>query len=169
MSGASAFGSASCGTFSSSTMMVMMTAITPSLNASSRPFVMRRASSSWSRSMCPARQRCKAAGGARIPRRPDLFIDESEDAAMPARCAHLNSVKTAAPNTDGCEECLAAGDSWVHLRLCRACGHVGCCDNSKNRHATKHFKKTGHPIMTSLEPGEGWSWCFVDELGMELG
>src|SRR5205814_3003214 len=75
---------------------------------------------------------------------------------MPARCGHLKSVKTAAPNTDGCEECLATGDTWVHLRLCRACGHVGCCDNSKNRHATKHFRKTGHPIITSLEPGEGW-------------
>ena len=61
---------------------------------------------------------------------------------MPARCAHLKFVKTDTPNTDGCEECLAAGDTWVHLRLCRQCGHVGCCDNSKNKHATKHFKKT---------------------------
>jgi uncharacterized UBP type Zn finger protein len=88
---------------------------------------------------------------------------------MPSRCTHLKSVKTDTPNTRGCEECLATGDTWVHLRLCRACGHVGCCDDSKNKHATKHFKKTGHPIMTSLEPGESWSWCFVDELGMELG
>ena len=87
---------------------------------------------------------------------------------MPARCTHLKSVKTDAPNTDGCEECLATGDSWVHLRLCRQCGHVGCCDDSKNKHASKHFKKTGHPIMTSLEPGESWSWCFVDGIDMEL-
>ncbi|HMH20052.1 MAG TPA: UBP-type zinc finger domain-containing protein [Burkholderiales bacterium] len=87
---------------------------------------------------------------------------------MPARCTHLKSVKTDAPNTDGCEECLAMGDSWVHLRLCRECGHVGCCDDSKNKHATKHFKKTKHPVMTSLEPGESWSWCYVDEIDMEL-
>jgi len=98
-----------------------------------------------------------------------FLIDESEDAAMPARCTHLKLVKTDALNTDGCEECLATGDTWVHLRLCRTCGHVGCCDNSKNKHATKHFKKTGHPIITSLEPGEGWSWCYVDEIEMELG
>ena len=60
------------------------------------------------------------------------------------------------------------GDSWVHLRLCRSCGHVGCCDESKNKHATAHFHATKHPIITSLEAGEGWSWCYVDEAGMEL-
>src|SRR6266478_8788485 len=119
--------------------------------------------------MFRARPRCKPAGGASIPFDSDLWIDEPEDAAMPARCAHLNSVKTAAPNTDGCEECLATGDTWVHLRLCRACGHVGCCDNSKNKHATKHFRSTQHPIVTSLERGEDWSWCYVDGLVMELG
>jgi uncharacterized UBP type Zn finger protein len=96
------------------------------------------------------------------------LVNEWKGAPMPARCTHLNLVKTDAPNTDGCEECLAMGDAWVHLRLCRACGHVGCCDDSKNKHATKHFKKTGHPIITSLEPGESWSWCFVDEVDMEL-
>ena len=84
-------------------------------------------------------------------------------------CSLLITFKPITPMTDGCEECLATGDTWVHLRLCRACGHVGCCDNSKNKHATKHFKKTGHPIITSLEPGEGWSWCYVDEIDMELG
>src|SRR6267154_1463406 len=95
---------------------------------------------------------------------------------MPARCTHLNSVKTAAPNTDGCEECLATGDSWVHLRLCRQCGHVGCCDDSKNKHASKHFKKTGHPIMTSLEPGGSAGgagrtsrWADRDPLGKRRG
>ena len=87
---------------------------------------------------------------------------------MPSRCSHLNFVVTDSPNTAGCEECLAAGDTWVHLRLCRTCGHVGCCDESKNKHATKHFRATQHPIITSLEPGEDWSWCFVDELAMEL-
>ncbi|HEX7810970.1 MAG TPA: UBP-type zinc finger domain-containing protein [Burkholderiales bacterium] len=87
---------------------------------------------------------------------------------MPARCTHLDFVKTGLPNSKGCEECLAMGDTWVHLRLCRTCGHVGCCDSSKNRHATKHFKATQHPIVTSMERGEDWSWCYVDELGMLL-
>ncbi len=87
---------------------------------------------------------------------------------MAATCHHLNFVKTDKPNTDGCEECLKMGDDWVHLRLCRTCGHVGCCDASKNKHATKHFHATQHPIMSSLEPGEDWSWCYIDELGMEL-
>jgi hypothetical protein len=79
-------------------------------------------------------------------------------------CTHLGAVKTDRPRAvggeAGCEECLKMGDSWVHLRLCRTCGHVGCCDESKN--------VTKHPIITSLESGEGWSWCDVDEVGMEL-
>lgn len=87
---------------------------------------------------------------------------------MPKRCSHLNSIKTAKPNSNGCEECLLTGDSWVHLRLCRQCGHVGCCDDSKNKHATKHFHATGHPIITSLEPEDDWSWCYVDEVVMVL-
>jgi uncharacterized UBP type Zn finger protein len=87
---------------------------------------------------------------------------------MPARCTHLSSVLTATPKASGCEECLATGDTWVHLRLCRTCGHVGCCDDSKNKHATKHFRSTKHPIITSLEPGEYWSWCYIDELVVEL-
>jgi uncharacterized UBP type Zn finger protein len=87
---------------------------------------------------------------------------------MPDRCDHLDLVKTDRRNTDGCEECLASGDVWVHLRLCRTCGHVGCCDDSKNKHATRHFRGTGHPIVTSIESGEDWSWCYIDELVMEL-
>lgn len=62
-----------------------------------------------------------------------------------------------------CEDCIKTGDSWVHLRVCLACGHVGCCDSSKNKHATKHFHATGHPIVQSIEPGEDWRWCYVDE------
>ena len=93
----------------------------------------------------------------------------TDDLLMRSQCSHLNFVVTDSPNTAGCEECLAAGDTWLHLRLCRTCGHVGCCDDSKNRHATKHFRETQHPIMTSLEPGEDWTWCFVDEMVMELG
>ncbi len=84
-----------------------------------------------------------------------------------ATCTHLDQVRTDAPNSDGCEECLQTGDTWVHLRLCRSCGHVGCCDSSKNKHATKHFRAIDHPIMTSVEPGEAWSWCYVDEVVME--
>lgn len=87
---------------------------------------------------------------------------------MVEKCRHLDSVRTDLPRTQGCEECLELGDSWVHLRLCRTCGHVGCCDSSKNQHATKHFRATHHPVMTSIEPGERWSWCYVDELVMEL-
>jgi len=68
------------------------------------------------------------------------------------------------PSVDGCEECLRDGGKWLHLRICLTCGHVGCCDDSPNRHATKHFHKTKHPIMRSLEPGEDWGWCYVDEL-----
>jgi monovalent cation/hydrogen antiporter len=68
------------------------------------------------------------------------------------------------PNTpQGCEECLATGDVWVHLRLCDACGRVGCCDSSPNKHATKHFHKTHHPVVASFQPGEHWKWCYVDE------
>ena len=73
------------------------------------------------------------------------------------------------PNTpQGCEECLASGDSWVHLRMCLACGHVGCCDSSKNKHATKHYHRSKHAVMRSIEPGERWIWCYVHELGAEM-
>jgi uncharacterized UBP type Zn finger protein len=68
----------------------------------------------------------------------------------------------------GCEECVAEGDSWVHLRECLVCGHVGCCDSSKNKHATKHFLAAGHPVMRSVEPGEAWGWCYVDEVMVDL-
>jgi hypothetical protein len=79
-------------------------------------------------------------------------------------CSHLGQARNVDARTDGCEECLASGEGWVHLRLCLACGHVGCCDVSPNRHARAHFEATGHPIMRSHEPGEGWAWCWVDEV-----
>jgi len=82
-------------------------------------------------------------------------------------CTHLDQAQKVQPHTRGCEECLKTGDSWVHLRLCLTCGHVGCCDSSKNKHATKHFKATHHPIMQSLERGEDWAWCYVDEVMIE--
>jgi hypothetical protein len=84
------------------------------------------------------------------------------------QCTHLDSVKSVTPSGEGCQECLAMGDTWVHLRLCRTCGHVGCCDDSKNRHARKHFLKIKHPIISSFEPGEDWSWCFIDEVEVFL-
>ncbi|HUA23500.1 MAG TPA: UBP-type zinc finger domain-containing protein [Steroidobacteraceae bacterium] len=87
---------------------------------------------------------------------------------MTTRCHHLDFVRTDQAHSRGCEECLKLGDSWVHLRLCRTCGHVGCCDDSKNRHATRHFHATQHPIMSSIEPGEDWSWCYVDEVVLQL-
>ncbi len=83
-------------------------------------------------------------------------------------CEHLSAIQNVTPRTpDGCEECLAAGKSWVHLRLCLTCGHVGCCDNSQGKHATKHYHRSQHPIMRSFQPGEDWGWCYVDELFME--
>jgi hypothetical protein len=79
-------------------------------------------------------------------------------------CVHARSLQHHAPNTpQGCEECLASGEGWVHLRLCDACGHVGCCDSSKNKHATKHFHATQHPVMSSFQPGEDWKWCYVHQ------
>lgn len=83
-------------------------------------------------------------------------------------CTHLDHVKiTKLPESvDGCEDCLREGTQWVHLRLCLECGHVGCCDNSPERHATRHFQSSEHPIIRSIEPGEEWSWCYVDDFAM---
>src|SRR5438045_6016810 len=83
---------------------------------------------------------------------------------MEAKCTHLNLISDVAPGAAGCEECLTSGDAWVHLRMCMVCGHVGCCDESKNRHATAHFHDTGHPIMRSFEQDEDWMWCYQDQV-----
>jgi uncharacterized UBP type Zn finger protein len=80
------------------------------------------------------------------------------------RCSHMSQINDVEPSAQGCEDCLRAGDTWMHLRECLICGHVGCCDQSPNRHATKHFHATGHPIIRSFEPGEDWRWCYVDEM-----
>jgi uncharacterized UBP type Zn finger protein len=82
---------------------------------------------------------------------------------MPSGCAHTDQVADVAPRAEGCEECLATGGRWVSLRLCLHCGHVGCCDSSPGRHATGHFAGTGHPVMRSLQPGQDWRWCYVDQ------
>ena len=82
-------------------------------------------------------------------------------------CTHLGEVKLLElpASVDGCEDCLRVGDKWLHLRICLTCGHVACCDDSPNRHATAHAHAMSHPIIRSLEPGEEWSWCYVDEVG----
>ena len=82
-------------------------------------------------------------------------------------CEHVDSIVAVTPGADGCEECLAIGQAWVHLRLCESCGHVGCCDDSPGRHATKHFRETRHPVIRSFEPGETWGWCYIDEAFFE--
>src|SRR5580693_5277377 len=85
---------------------------------------------------------------------------DSRGETMSDLCVHLKKAHNVKPNTDGCEECLKMGDDWVHLRLCLTCGHVGCCDDSKNKHATKHYHATKHPVIRSIEPGESWEWCY---------
>jgi hypothetical protein len=84
--------------------------------------------------------------------------------ASSPHCEHLAEIAAVRPSSKGCEDCLKIGAWWVHLRLCLVCGHVGCCDDSPNLHATKHFHATRHPVMRSFEPGETWGWCYVDEL-----
>jgi uncharacterized UBP type Zn finger protein len=90
---------------------------------------------------------------------------------MSIDCSHLDTIAvTEIPDpVPGCEECLKTGDRWVHLRMCMECGKIGCCDDSPNRHATKHAREASHPIIKSAEPGEDWSWCYVDEIAFVLG
>jgi uncharacterized UBP type Zn finger protein len=82
-------------------------------------------------------------------------------------CVHLSEIKDVTPSADGCEDCLKIGGSWLHLRLCLICGHVGCCDNSPNRHATKHYHASDHAMIKSFEPGEEWGYCYPDDLFYE--
>jgi hypothetical protein len=90
----------------------------------------------------------------------------TEPAAAIPTCDHVDAIVDPRPRSAGCAECLRTGDSWVHLRLCLSCGYVGCCDSSKNQHATKHFWSSRHPIVRSLAPGEDWRWCYVDEIAV---
>jgi Zn-finger in ubiquitin-hydrolases and other protein len=93
---------------------------------------------------------------------------EAQEEAM-VTCTHLDQVLVARPDhVEGCEDCLAIGASWLHLRVCRSCGRVGCCDSSPNRHASRHARATGHPIITSAEHGEDWSYCFVDDVAFVI-
>lgn len=84
-------------------------------------------------------------------------------------CGHLDQVRAVSPDSpDSCPECVALGDAWVHLRECQTCGHVGCCDSSQNRHASAHHAATGHPLIRSYEPGEGWWWCYADQVAFDV-
>jgi uncharacterized UBP type Zn finger protein len=94
-------------------------------------------------------------------------IPEEKIERLKKKCTHTDRIQEVTPSGQGCKECLEIGDTWVHLRLCLSCGHVGCCDNSKNKHATKHYKSSGHPLMQSFEPGEEWIWCYIDEAGVK--
>ena len=87
---------------------------------------------------------------------------------MSKHCTHTDTIRHVTPSARGCEECLTSGSTWVHLRLCRSCGHVGCCDDSPNRHARAHYKDTGHPIIEGYDPPEGWGWCYADKVMVEL-
>ena len=94
----------------------------------------------------------------------DFFSRLFSGGESKAKCEHMSMIQDVQPSAQGCEECLQMGDRWVHLRMCMVCGHVGCCDNSKNKHATKHFHETQHPIVKSIEPGEKWMWCYIDQI-----
>jgi uncharacterized UBP type Zn finger protein len=83
---------------------------------------------------------------------------------MAKHCTHLDEIKITKPSGHVCKECVKLGDSWVHLRMCLECGNVGCCDSSKNKHATKHYHSSTHPLIRSIEPDEHWIWCYVDEI-----
>ena len=89
---------------------------------------------------------------------------------MSTPCAHLDAIQVLElpDSIAGCEDCLKIGGSWVHLRMCQTCGHIGCCDSSPNRHASAHFRAVGHPVVKSAEPGEDWSWCYVDDVAFVL-
>ena len=87
---------------------------------------------------------------------------------MSEECPHALGVRKVTPSAKGCEDCLRMGATWWHLRICRTCGHVGCCDESEHKHATKHFHATGHPIIEGYDPPEGWGWCYVDEVVLDL-
>lgn len=83
---------------------------------------------------------------------------------MAKKCTHIDQARILETDKQACEDCLKTGDTWVHLRMCLTCGHVGCCDSSKNKHATRHHDETGHPLARSIEPGEDWVWCYVDQV-----
>lgn len=114
--------------------------------------------STWQSVASPSDLESRQTEAARTARREKMTIS----------CKHLSAIRDVVPSALGCEECLKLGDPWLHLRVCRSCGHVGCCDQSPNRHATKHFHATKHPIIEAYDPPEGWGWCYVDEVMFDL-
>ncbi|MEM9950284.1 MAG: UBP-type zinc finger domain-containing protein [Chloroflexota bacterium] len=86
---------------------------------------------------------------------------------MADTCTHKDQIQIISTDAEGCEECLKTGGRWVHLRMCLTCGHVGCCDSSPGKHATAHHQETEHPIVRSIEPGETWAWCYVDQVSFQ--
>ena len=84
----------------------------------------------------------------------------------PMACSHIDQIQDVVPSAKGCEDCLAVGDPWVNLRICLTCGHVGCCDSSMNKHATKHYHASGHPVIQSFNPGETWIYCYIEDEGL---
>lgn len=96
-----------------------------------------------------------------------IVKEKIKDGSINTRgCNHFKKIKDVEPSSPQCEKCLELGDTWVHLRLCLTCGNVGCCDDSKNKHASQHFKETGHPVIVSYEPEEYWIWCYHHEVGV---
>ena len=87
---------------------------------------------------------------------------------MSKKCKHLDQIKITTTDQHVCGDCVKIGDTWVHLRMCLICGHVGCCDSSPNRHASAHARSSDHPIVSSVEPGEDWSYCYVDDVAFVL-
>ena len=99
-----------------------------------------------------------------MPRRASATGTAPHWPTMPEPCTHQDRIKTRNTAKKGCEECLKTGDAWVRVRLCLSCGHVGCCDSSQNKHATRRFHATNHPLIRSIEPGEAWIWCYIDKV-----
>jgi uncharacterized UBP type Zn finger protein len=99
-----------------------------------------------------------------MPRLLEKILSVRGNNTLPDQgCQHKDQIRDVSPSAEGCEDCLKTGDPWVHLRICLTCGYVGCCDNSPNRHATKHYRATEHPLIASFEPDEDWIWCYVDK------
>jgi hypothetical protein len=102
-------------------------------------------------------------GGATVTARISTTMLVRFEPDQPGLCTHLDAVKPVNPSAPGCEGCLSIGMVWLHLRICMTCGHVGCCDRSRNRHARAHHERTGHAIVRSIEIGESWAWCYLDD------
>ncbi len=96
-------------------------------------------------------------------------LDSSTDPSLASPCEHVGQIKDLDPSSEGCDECLQLGDTWVNLRMCLSCGNVGCCNSSKNKHASKHYQATNHPIVQSLGSFDDWMWCYTDEQYVTTG